>query len=202
MPVSLDTDVANQVDSGAIKVIPLIKIELPGKGETPDKTVGYHIGGRPFTYSGQEYLPNRFLNSDGLMAALGNQISSVMISFSDVPTNNADDAIAAIESYDYINAAVTVSYLCGDPETDEVRGVLVTHFYEINDVEFLTGAIDENGIATVTLDIELETLSRRYRDQTYVKRSAEDQARHNSATDTAFEYVATSPTWPEEWGQR
>tara|TARA_R110002020_G_scaffold34066_34_gene103952 strand:- start:1837 stop:2445 length:609 start_codon:yes stop_codon:yes gene_type:complete len=202
MATALETAVAAQVDSGEIRVIPLIRFDLKGKGETPDKVVGYHVGGRPFTWGGLEYLPNRFLNSDGLVAALGNEISSVTISFSDVPTDNPEDAIAAIENYEYINAPVTVSYLCGDPKTDEVLGVLVTHFYEINDVEFQVGELDENALATVTLDIELETLARRYRDQTYIKRSAEDQARHNSATDTALEYVATSPQWPEEWGQR
>ena len=202
MSTALSTEVAAQIDSGEIKVIPLIRFDLKGKGETPDKVVGYHVGGRPFTWGGLEYVPNRFLNSDELVAALGNEISSLMISFSGVPTDNADDAIAAIENYDYINTPVIVSYLCGDPKTDEVLGVLITHFYEINDVEFPISALDENGMATVTLDIELETLARRYRDQTYVKRSAEDQARHNSATDTAFEYVATSPNWPEEWGQR
>ncbi|WP_420406906.1 DUF2163 domain-containing protein [Hoeflea sp.] len=202
MAVSLDTDVANQIDSGAIKVIALIKFELTGNGETPDKTVGYHNGGRDFTWSGQDYLPNRFLDADGLMAGLGNQISERKILFSGVPTDNADDAIASIENYDYINAPVTVTYLCGDPETEEVLGVLVTHFYEINGVEFETGATDENGQATISLTISLETLSRRYRDQTHVKRSVEDQNRHNSATDTAFEYVATSPDWPMEWGQR
>ncbi len=202
MATALATEVGAQVDSGSIKVLPLVKIVLPGKGETPDKTVGYHTGGRPFTYSGQEYLPNRFLNDDGLVAALGNQITETTLVFSDVPTDNADDGIAAIENYDYINAAVTVSYLCGNPATDEILGVLVTQFYEINDVEFEVGALDEDGQATISLNISIETLSRRYRDQTYAKRSVEDQKRHNSATDTAFEYVATSPDWPEEWGQR
>lgn len=199
---ALDTAVATQVDSGAVKVIALIRIELKGKGETPDTVVGYHNGGRPFTYGGLEYLPNRFLDAEGLSASLGNQISEAVLSFSNVPTDNADDAIASIEDYDYINAPVTVSYLCGDPATDEVLGVLVTHFYEIDEVEFEDGAVDENGQATITLSISLETLSRRYRDQTYAKRSQEDQARHNQETDTAFEYVATSPTWSEEWGQR
>lgn len=196
MANSLDTAVATQVDSGSIKVIPLVKIDLPGK------SVGYHTGGRLFTYSGFEYLPNRYLSSEGFSGALGNQISEVTLTFSNVPTDNPDDAIASIESYDYINAPVTVSFLAGDPETDEALGVLVTQFYEINDVEFEVGALDENGIATITVKISLETLSRRYRDQTYAKRSAEDQQRHNSATDTAYEYVATSPDWPEEWGQR
>lgn len=196
MATALDTAVAAQVDSGAIKVIPLVKIDLPGK------SVGYHTGGRPFTYSGFEYLPNRYLSSEGFSGALGNQISEVTLTFSDVPTGNANDAIASIESYDYINAPVTVSFLAGDPVTDEVLGVLVTQFYEVNDVEFLVGALDEDGIATITLNISIETLSRRYRDQTYAKRSVEDQARHNSATDTAFEYVATSPDWPTSWGQR
>ncbi|WP_425087765.1 DUF2163 domain-containing protein [Stappia sp.] len=196
MANALDTAVAAQVDGGSIKVIPLVKIDLPGK------SVGYHTGGRPFTYSGFTYLPNRYLSSEGFSGALGNQISEVTLTFSNVPTDNPDDAIASIESYDYINAPVTVSFLAGDPETDEALGVLVTQFYEINDVKFEVGALDENGIATITVMISLETLSRRYRDQTYAKRSAEDQQRHNSATDTAYEYVATSPDWPEEWGQR
>jgi limonene-1,2-epoxide hydrolase len=196
MAVDLESSVAAQVDGGAIKVIPLVRFDLPGK------TVGYHTGGRPFTYGGLEYFPNRFLSGDGLSGALGNQITDITLQFSGVPTDNADDAIASIEEYDYLNAPVTISFLAGDPETDEVLGVLVTQFYEVNEVDFDTSAIGADGQATISLTVNLETLARRYRDQTYAKRSEADQVRHNSTTDTALRYVATSPEWVEEWGQR
>jgi hypothetical protein len=196
MSVSLDPAVDTLLQGGSIKVLALVKITLPGK------TVGYHMGGRPFEYSGLTYMPNRYLNSDGLTSGLGNQIDEITLYFSDVPTSNVDDAIASIEAYDYLNAPVTVSYLAGEPNTDQSIGVLVTNFYEINDVEFIAGAIGDDGQTSLTLEIKLETLARRKRRQTYIVRSASDQKRHNLATDTAFDYVASSPEWVREWGQR
>lgn len=196
MSVSLDPAVSAALTDGNVRVIALVKFTLPGL------TVGYHMGGRPFTYGGVTYKPNRFMNADGFTTALGNQIDEVKLYFSDVPTSDVDDAIASIEAHDYLNAPVTVSFLAGDPETDAVLGIMATNFYEIEAVEFSAGAVDDNGLASLTLEITLETLARRARERTYIKRAAADQKRHNLASDTGFDYAATSPEWPVEWGQR
>jgi hypothetical protein len=196
MPISLAPAVDAALALGHIKIIPLIRIDLPGK------TVGYHTGGRLFNYSGLDYLPNRYLSYEGFSSGLGNNIEEIKITFSDIPTTDPNDAIGQIETYNYTNAPVTVSFLAGDIVTDEALGVLVTNFYEIDGVTFVQSATDEKGDRTITIDITLQTLARRLRDQTYIKRSMTDQQRHNDAADTAFEYVATSPSWVVQWGQR
>lgn len=196
MSVSLDPAVEAILDEGAVTILPLVKFDLPGL------TVGYHFGGRDLTYSGQTYKPNRWLSPDSFSEALGNEITGRTLTFSDVPTDDVGDAIAAIEDYDYLNAPVTISYLCGDPSTDEILGILATHFFEINQVSYRKQAISSDGIRTVTIDIEIEPVGRRIRDVTHAKRSLDEQQFDNSDTDTFFEYVATSPEWSVEWGQR
>lgn len=196
MSVSLDPAVSAQLDEGAVAILPLVKFDLPGK------TVGYHFGGRGLNYSGQFYKPNRWLSPDSFSEALGNDVTARTLTFSNVPTDDADDAIAQLESYNYLNAPVTISYLCGDPETDTILGVLTTHFFEINQVTYRKPAVDGDGTRSVTIDIELEPVGRRVRDVTHAKRSLDEQQFDNLATDTFFEYVATSPEWAEEWGQR
>lgn len=195
MPISLDAAVQAQVDAGALRILPLVKFDLPGK------VVGYHIGGRPLTYGGLEYKPNRWLEPDSFDNALGNEVTARTLTFSDVPTTDPDDAIANIEQYDYVNAPVTVSYLAGDPQTDQVLGVLSTQFYEINEVNFEVGEADDSGERTVTLHIEIEPPQRRFSDQTYARASDKEQKFDNDATDDFFQFVATSPDWVEEWGQ-
>jgi len=196
LPNALDPNVAAAVDAGDIGVITLVRIDLPGK------TVGYHTGGRPFTYGAIEYLPNRFLPPEGISSGTGNQISEAQLLFSNVPTTNPDDAIADIEQYDYINAPVTVTYLCGDPHTDEVLGALDNRFYELADLDYSADAADEKGNRALTIKAVIQTLARRLRDKTYAVRSLAAQQFHNNPADTSLRYVAISPEWPEEWGQR
>lgn len=199
---SLAPELQAQVDTGELKIIPLVKFDLTGRGATPDKTVGYHPGGREFTWSGLTYLPNRFMAPDGLSEGLGNEIAELALRFSGVPTDNADDAIAAIENYNYMRAPVTIAYLGGDPKTDQVKGVLVTRFYRIADVNFTKSKFDEDGNRTVSLDIKLQSRSARLKDNTYAKASTADQQFHNDATDTFHEYVAIAAEWSVEFGQR
>lgn len=196
MSVSLAPAVSDQLDEGPILILPLVKFDLPGK------TVGYHFGGRTLVYGGVTYLANRWLNPDSFSEALGNDVTARTLTFSDVPTENADDAIAALETYDYLNAPVTISYLCGDPATDEILGILATHFYEINQVNYRKPAIDGDGTRLITVEVEIEPIGRRVRDVTHAKRSLAEQQFDNDASDTGLKYVETSPSWVVEWGQR
>ena len=193
---SLDPALKSQLETGQIKVQPLVRIDLPGK------TVGYHAGGRPFTWAGLEYLPNRFMKPDGLKEGLGNEIAELKLVFSNVPTGNPDDAIAQIETYDYMRAPVTVAYLGGNPITDQALGVLITRFYLIADVKVKKPARDEHGRRTVTLEIILKAAGAREKGTTPAKASTADQQYHNDATDTFYEYVAAAAEWQVEFGQR
>lgn len=195
MSVSLAPAVSAQLDEGAVAILPLVKFTFP------EMTRGYHFGGRELTYSGLTYKPNRWLSPDSFSEALGNEVTARTLTFSDVPTDDVDDAIAQLETLTYINAPVTISYLLGDPETDEDLGVLATHFYEINAVSYRKPAINDKGERTVTVEIEIEPIGRKVRDTTHAKRSEAEQQFDNDATDTAFKYVATSPSWPFTWGQ-
>jgi hypothetical protein len=199
---SLDPTLQAQVDSGELRILPLVRFELTGSGETPDTVVGYHPGGRPFTWSGLTYKPNRFLAPEGLSEGLGNEIAELSLKFSKVPTDNADDAIASIENFNYIGAPVTIAYLGGDPTTDQVHGVLLTRFYRIADVRFAKGKVEKNGVRTVSLDITLKSRAARLKDITHAKASTADQQHHNDATDTFYDYVGTAAEWPVEFGQR
>ena len=194
--MSLDPAVEDLVDGGQLVRLDLIRFDLPGK------TVGYHRGGRPYTYNGLTYLPNRFLEMGDMSQSLGVAVTTRTIRFSNIPTDNPDDAIASIEEYQYPNAPVIISHLAGDPETDEVVGILASSIYEINDVRYLKGAMAENGERSVTLEINLEPPGRSARGATKVKRAQAEQQFDNLATDTCFEYASVVATVPEEWGQR
>jgi hypothetical protein len=193
--VALDPGVAALVDGGRIARLDLIRFDLPGK------TVGYHRGGRPYTYNGLTYLPNRFLQMGNMSSAVGIAVSTRTIVFSNIPVTNPDDAVAQIESYDYQNAPVIIAHLAGDPDTDEVIGVLASSIYEIDQVRFNEGAVSGSE-RSLTLSIDLQPPGRSARGATFVKRSLKEQQFDNLATDTGLEYVATNATIPEEWGQR
>jgi hypothetical protein len=194
--MSLDTAVEDLLDEGQLVRLDLIRFDLPGK------TVGYHRGGRPYTYNGLTYLPNRFLEMGEMNQALGVAVTTRTVRFSNIPTTDPDDAIAKIEEFQYSNAPVIISHLAGDPETDEVVGILASSIYEINDVLYLKGAMGENGERSITLEISLEPPGRSARGATKVKRAQAEQQFDNLATDTCLEYASTVSTVPEEWGQR
>jgi len=191
----LSPEVEAIVESGEFAGLDLIRFDLPGK------TVGYHRGGRPFTYNGLKYLPNRFLQGGDINSAVGVAVSTRTIVFSNIPVDDPDDAVAKIEQYDYPNAPVVITHLAGVPDTNEVVGILVSNIYEIDRVSFNDDALDANGSGTLTLTIELQPPGRSARGQTLIKRSTADQQFDNDETDTGLEYVATIGTVPEEWGQ-
>lgn len=191
----LSPEVEAIVESGEFAGLDLIRFDLPGK------TVGYHRGGRPFTYNGLKYLPNRFLQGGDINSAVGVAVTTRTIVFSNIPVDDPDDAVAKIEQYDYPNAPVIITHLAGVPDTNEVVGILVSNIYEIDRVSFNDDALDANGSGTLTLTIELQPPGRSARGQTLIKRSTADQQFDNDETDTGLEYVATIGTVPEEWGQ-
>jgi len=190
----LDSDVEALVNAGRLRRLDLIRFDLPGK------TVGYHRGGRPYTYNGLTYLPNRFLQMGSMSSAVGVAVSTRTIVFSNIPVGNPDDAVAQIESYNYQNAPVIIAHLAGDPDTDQVIGVLASSIYEIDQVRFNEGAVSGSE-RSLTLSIDLQPPGRSARGSTGVKRSIAEQQFDNLATDTGLEYVATNATIPEEWGQ-
>ncbi|MCK3780467.1 DUF2163 domain-containing protein [Ensifer sesbaniae] len=191
----LSPEVEAIVESGEFAGLDLIRFDLPGK------TVGYHRGGRPFTYNGLKYLPNRFLQGGDINSAVGVAVTTRTIVFSNIPVDDPDDAIAKIEQYDYPNAPVIITHLAGVPDTNEVVGILVSNIYEIDRVSFNDDALDANGSGMLTLTIELQPPGRSARGQTLIKRSTAEQQFDNDETDTGLEYVATIGTVPEEWGQ-
>lgn len=193
--MSLDPIVSTQIEKGRIARLDLIRFDLPGK------TVGYHRGGRSYTYNGITYLPNRFLQMGSTLSAVGTAVTTRTVVFSDIPIENPDDAIAHIESYNYQNSPVIVSHLCGVPGTSDVLGMLASSIYEIDQVRYNKGALDGSE-RTLTMEIDLQPPGRSARGSTGVKRSIAEQQFDNDATDTGLEYVATNATIPEEWGQR
>lgn len=194
--MSLDPAIEAALDSGRITTLDLVRFDLPGK------TVGYHMGGRPYTYNGLKYLPNRFLQMGDMRGALGVAVSVRDILFSNVPVDDENDAVARLEEFQYTNAPVIITHLAGVPDTDEVLGVLASSIYEINEVTYEQGAADNNGRRTLTIKIELEPPGRSARGRTYVKRALAEQQFDNAATDTCFEHSSVIQTVPVEWGQR
>lgn len=194
--MSLDIAVEQLLDEGQLIRLDLIRFDFPGK------TVGYHRGGRPFTYNGLTYLPNRFLDMGEMNHQLGAAVTSRSIAFSNVPTDNVDDALAKLETLQYPNAPVIVTHLAGDPETDEVVGILASSIYEINEVRYLKGAMGENGERSITIEIDLEPPGRSARGATLVKRAQAEQQFDNDPNDTCLEYASVVQTIPTEWGQR
>lgn len=193
--MSLDIAVEDLLETGQIKRLDLIRFDLPGK------TVGYHRGGRPYTYNGLQYLPNRFLETGEMNQALGVSVTSRTIVFSNIPTANQDDAIARIEEFDYPNAPVIITHLAGDPATDEVVGILASSIYEINEVRYRKSEADANGVRRLTLEIDLEPPGRSARGATKVMRAEAEQQFDNDPADTCLEYASTVQTEPVEWGQ-
>lgn len=194
--MSLDPAVDAAVDSGQIATLDLIRFDLPGK------TVGYHMGGRPYTYNGVVFLPNRWLDMGEMRGDLGVAVSSREIVFSNLPTTDPNDAIAQLELYNYTNATVIITHLSGEPHSNTVLGILASSIYEINDVRYEEGAADDNGESTLTVIVELEPPGRSARGATLVMRAQEEQQFDNSATDTCLEYASVVQTIPVEWGQR
>ncbi|GHC79336.1 DUF2163 domain-containing protein [Limoniibacter endophyticus] len=194
--MSLGPAVESQLESGQIRRLDLIRFDLPGK------TVGYHRGGRPFTYNGLVYKPNRWLQTGEMSSDLGVAVTTRTIGFSNIPTADPDDAIAQIESYAYQNAPVIIAHLAGDPVTDEPIGILASSIYEIDQVRYSKGAADAKGIRTLSITIDLQPPGRSARGATLVKRSPAEQNFDNDATDTGLEYVAVNANWTLEWGQR
>lgn len=194
--MSLAPIVSALVNKGKIARLDLIRFDLPGK------IVGYHRGGRPYTYNGLRYLPNRYLNFGSMNSALGVAVTTRNIKFSNVPTSNPDDAIAKIEQYDYLNAPVIISHLAGDPETDQVLGVLVSYIYEIDSIKFSKGAMQADGTRSVTLSIDLQPQGRSARGATLVRRSMAEQQFDSDPNDTCLEYASVIATDTVEWGQR
>ncbi len=193
--MSLDPIVAAQIDKGRIARLDLIRFDLPGK------TVGYHRGGRSYTYNGVVYLPNRFLDIGSMTSAVGTAVTTRTITFSDIPVSDPDDAVAKIEEFDYQNSPVIIAHLCGVPNTNEVLGILASSIYEIDQVRYNKGAVSGSE-RTLTMEIDLQPPGRSARGSTGVKRSIAEQQFDNSPTDTGLEYVATNASIPEEWGQR
>lgn len=193
--MSLDPVVAAQIEKGRIARLDLIRFDLPGK------TVGYHRGGRSYTYNGLVYLPNRFLDIGSMTSAVGTAVTTRTITFSDIPVTDPEDAIAKIEEFDYQNSPVIVAHLCGVPNTSEVLGILASSIYEIDQVRYNKGAVSGSE-RTLTMEIDLQPPGRSARGSTGVKRSIAEQQFDNSPTDTGLEYVATNASIPEEWGQR
>lgn len=194
--VSLAPEVVDLVERGHIVRLDLIRFDLPGK------TVGYHRGGRPYTYNGLVYYPNRWLQLGSMRSALGVGVTTRTITFANVPTPNPDDAVAALENYDYLNAPVIISHLAGDPETDEALGVLASSLYEIDRVQYSKSEMDEAGQRQLTINIELQPPGRSARGATHVRRSQEEQQFDNDATDTCLEYASVVATQEVKWGQR
>ncbi|SDA39092.1 DUF2163 domain-containing protein [Mesorhizobium qingshengii] len=202
MSTSLDPAVQALVDDGQFVRLDLVRFDLAGKGAVPPKTVGYHRGGRPFTFNGLTYLPNRWLAPGAFTSAVGPSPTKRTIVFSYAPTVNPDDAIATIRSYNYLNAPVIITVLAGDPATDQVAGVLTSIIYRIDAVRFPRGAADKNGQRSLTVEIDLVPPGRSVRGSTLVKISPADQNFDNDPADTSLEYVATNAKIQEEWGQR
>lgn len=193
--MSLDPIVAAQIDKGRIARLDLIRFDLPGK------TVGYHRGGRSYTYNGLVYQPNRFLDIGSMTSAVGTAVTTRTITFSNIPVTDPEDAIARIEEFEYQNSPVIIAHLCGVPNTNEVLGILASSIYEIDQVRYNKGAVTGSE-RTLTMEIDLQPPGRSARGSTGVKRSIAEQQFDNSPTDTGLEYVATNASIPEEWGQR
>ncbi len=193
--MSLDPVVAAQIEKGRIARLDLIRFDLPGK------TVGYHRGGRSYTYNGLVYLPNRFLDIGSMTSAVGTAVTTRTITFSNIPVTDPEDAVARIEEFEYQNSPVIIAHLCGVPNTNEVLGILASSIYEIDQVRYNKGAVTGSE-RTLTMEIDLQPPGRSARGSTGVKRSIAEQQFDNSPTDTGLEFVATNASIPEEWGQR
>lgn len=193
--MSLDPAVEAALESGQIATLDLIRFDLPGK------TVGYHAGGRPYTYNGLTYLPNRWLSMGDMRGDLGVAVSTRELVFSNIPVDDPDDAIARIEEFAYLNAPVIITHLAGVPGSNDVLGILASHLYEINQVSFDEGAAGDDGERTLTMTVELEPPGRSARGATFVRRAIQEQQFDNDPDDTSLEYASIVQTVPVRWGQ-
>lgn len=196
MSNSVDPQVKALVDRGDLVRLDLIRFDLPGR------SVGYHRGGRPYTYNGLRYLPNRFLESGGATSAVGVGVTTRTIKFSNIPTQDTDDLIAKIEQFDYLNAPVIISHVAGVRGTDEVVGILISNIYEIDKVTYPKGPQQSDGTRSLTIKIDLQPPGRSARGATLAKRSQAEQQFDNDVNDTCLEYASVTSTDMEEWGQR
>lgn len=194
--MSLDPAVEALIDTGQLVGLYLIRIDLPGR------PVGYHQGGRNYPYNGLVYRPNRFLDIGDMRGGLGVAVTTRTIRFSNIPSEDPDDAIARIEEFNYLNAPVIITYLAGVPDTNQVAGILVSSLYEISKVKFPISAADSKGERTFSIVMEIEPHGRSARGATHVKRSQVEHQYDNDATDTCLENATASAQVPEEWGQR
>lgn len=194
--MALDPAVEALVADGRLARLDLIRFDLPGIDP-----VGYHRGGRPYTYNGIVYKPNRWLSQAGYSSALGVAVTTRTIIFSNIPTTDVDDAIAQLETYDYPNAYCIITTLAGNPDTDQVVGELASSLYQIDKVRYTKSATDASGARSLNIQIDLQPPGRSARGSTLIKRSQTEHQFDNDATDTCLEYVATTGTVPEEWGQ-
>lgn len=193
--MALDPAVSAEIAKGHIVRLDIVRFDLPGK------TVAYHRGGRPWIYNGITYLPNRWLEMGEMSSAVGTSVTTRTITFSNIPVENPDDAIAKIEEFNYQNSPVIITHLCGEAETNNVLGILASSIYEIDQVRYNRGAISGSE-RLLTMEIDLQPPGRSARGSTGVKRSLKEQQFDNDATDIGLEYVATNASIPEEWGQR
>lgn len=195
MSVTLAPAVTSAHEKGEWADAYLIRFDLPGK------TVGYVRGPRPQTFNGLTYMPNRYLSKLRSGSYLGFSASSKSVKFSNVPTDNVDDAVASIEQYDYQNAPVIVSTLSLDPTTGEVHGFAESSIHEVADVQFTKSPMDEDGKRELTLSIVLDDPNRAVREQTGVKRSLKEQQFDNDASDFGHRHNATTGEWVRRWGR-
>lgn len=195
MSIALAPAVTSAHEKGEWADAYLIRFDLPGK------TVGYVAGPRPQTFNGLIYQPNRYLSKLRSASYLGFSASSKSVKFSNVPTDNVDDAVASIEQYDYQNAPVVVSTLLLDPQTGEVNGVAESSIHEVADVEFTKGPMDAQGKRELTTSIVLDDPNRAVREQTGVKRSLKEQQFDNDPTDYGHRHTATSGEWTRRHGR-
>jgi hypothetical protein len=193
--VSLDPAVNELVERGELSAIMLVRFDLPGK------TIGYHNGGRPYTHNGLVYLPNRYLAPGDQRGAIGTGVTRRTLTFSGIPGTHADDVIASIENYAYLNAPVITTVLAGVPETNEVAGILLSSVYEIEDVTFARSPVDAAGEFSLRVIVQLEPPGRTARGSTHARRSLTEQQYDNDPADTCLEYTSVAATVPRKFGQ-
>lgn len=172
----------------------LIRFDLPGK------TVGYVAGPRPLTFNGLTYLPNRYLSKLQGSSTLGSGTSQETVKFSNVPTDNVEDALASVYGLDYQNAPVLVSTLVLDPTTGEPTDIGESAIYEVADAPYQISPRAEDGSRELTLSVVLEPPQRAVREQSGVKSSLEEQQFDNDPTDYGHRYSSTVGEWETRWG--
>lgn len=195
MSVNLPTEAQALYDQGWTKEAYLIRFDLPGK------TVGYVHGPRALAFNGLTYLPNRYLTPLSGVSALGYRVTGRSVTFANVPTDNPEDAIAAVKSYDYLNAPCSITTLAMDPETGEIAGAVETSAFEVAGVSYSDEPMGEDGKRAVTLSVMLDAPGRAISEQTAATCGQEEQQFDNDATDTGAAHLGTVGEWAIEWGR-